>query len=161
MLELCCVLNQIQVVVNLLTYTDIYRYTGQLYQPRVEPCTAWTVVPRLHLTIFRRSSTKWLCKVCSTSMPSYLRSLDWEPGHNLQSATTTLCQPSTTTFAKCAFRRSTRAVWNSLPKTVLNIIITIKDIYIAQVCKGHKCAMLAEIEVLLSNCLCLYSYLYN
>ena len=37
------------------------------------------------------------------------------------SATTTLCQPSTTTtFAKRAYRCSAPAVWDSLPKTVVN-----------------------------------------
>jgi len=43
-------------------------------------------------------------------------------GHTpLRSTTTTLCQPFTmTTFAKCAFWCSAPAVWNSLPKTVLN-----------------------------------------
>ena len=41
------------------------------------------------------------------------------------------------------------------------IIIIIKGIYIAQVLKGHKCAMSAEMAVWLRNCLCLYSYLHN
>ena len=62
-------------------------------------------------------------KVRSTSTPSYLRRLiqDREHGHNLRSTTTTLCQPFTmATFAKGAFRCSAPAVWNSLPKTVLN-----------------------------------------
>ena len=40
------------------------------------------------------------------------------------------------------------------------IIIIIKGIYIAQVRKGHKCAMSADMAVWLRNCLCLYSYLY-
>ena len=40
---------------------------------------------------------------------------------------------------------------------LLIIIIIIKDIYIAQVCKGHKCAMSTEMAVWLHNCLCLYS----
>jgi len=31
----------------------------------------------------------------------------------------------------------------------------------AQVCKGHKCAMSAEMAVWLRNCPCLYSYLHN
>jgi len=39
------------------------------------------------------------------------------------------------------------------------IIIIIKHIYIAQVRKGHRCAMSAEMAVRLRNCLCLYSYL--
>ena len=39
------------------------------------------------------------------------------------------------------------------------IIIIIKGIYIAQVRKGHKCAMSAEMAVWLCNCLYLYSYL--
>jgi len=33
------------------------------------------------------------------------------------------------------------------------IIIKIKDIYIAQVREGHKCAMSAEMAVWLRNCL--------
>jgi len=41
------------------------------------------------------------------------------------------------------------------------IIIIIKGIYTAQVRKGHKCAMSAEMAVWLRNCLCLYSYLHN
>jgi len=40
-------------------------------------------------------------------------------------------------------------------------IIIIKDIHIAQVREGHKCAMSAEMAVWLRNCLCLYSYLHN
>ena len=62
-------------------------------------------------------------KVGSSSKPSYLRRLiqDRQYSHNLRSATTTLCQPSTTTtFAKRAYRCSAPAVWNSLPKTVIN-----------------------------------------
>jgi len=39
------------------------------------------------------------------------------------------------------------------------IIIIIKDIYIAQVRKGHKYAMSAEMAVWLRNCLCLHGYL--
>ena len=42
---------------------------------------------------------------------------------------------------------------------IIIIIIVIKDIYIAQVRKGHKCAMSAEMAVWLRNCLYLYSYL--
>ena len=41
------------------------------------------------------------------------------------------------------------------------IIIIIKDIYTAQVRKGHKCATSAEMAVWLHNCLRLYSYLRN
>jgi len=41
------------------------------------------------------------------------------------------------------------------------IIIIIKGIYVAQVRKGHRCAMSAEMAVWLRNCLCLYSYLHN
>ena len=41
--------------------------------------------------------------------------------HNLRSATTTLCQPSTkTTFKKHTYRCSALAVWNSLPKTFIS-----------------------------------------
>ena len=43
--------------------------------------------------------------------------------------------------------------------TVIIIIIIIKGIYIAQVRKGHKCAMSAEMAVWLRNCLYLYNYL--
>jgi len=46
-------------------------------------------------------------------------------------------------------------------RRVIIIIIIIKGIYIAQVCKDHKCAMSAETAVWLRNCLCLYSYLHN
>jgi len=42
---------------------------------------------------------------------------------------------------------------------IIIIIIIIKDIYIAQVRKGHKCAMSAEMAVWLRNSLYLYSYL--
>jgi len=62
-------------------------------------------------------------KVRSTSTPSYRRRLtqDRQHSHNLQSTTTTLCQPSTTTtFAKRDYRCSAPAVCNSLPKTVLH-----------------------------------------
>jgi len=44
---------------------------------------------------------------------------------------------------------------------IIIIIIIIKGIYIAQVRKGHKCAMSAEMAVWLRNCLCLYRYLHN
>ena len=47
----------------------------------------------------------------------------------------------------------------SLPDSYTVIIIIIKGIYIAQVRKGHKCAMSAEMAVWLRNCLYLYSYL--
>jgi len=40
---------------------------------------------------------------------------------------------------------------------IIIIIIIIKGIYIAQVRKGHKGAMSAEMAVWLRNCLCLYS----
>jgi len=61
-------------------------------------------------------------KVRSTSTPSYMRLLiqDRKQSHNLRSTTRALRQPITTTFAKRAFRCSAPAVWNSLPKTVLN-----------------------------------------
>jgi len=53
---------------------------------------------------------------------SYLHCLiqEWEHGYNLRSTTMMLCQPFTTTSAKNTFRCSSPAVWNSLPKTVLN-----------------------------------------
>jgi len=64
-------------------------------------------------------------KVHSTSTPSYLhRPLqDREDVHNLQrrSATPALCRPFTkTTMAKRAFHCTAPAIWNSLPKTVLD-----------------------------------------
>jgi len=40
-------------------------------------------------------------------------------------------------------------------------VCIIKGIYIAQVRKGHICAMSAETAVWLRKCLCLYSYLHN
>jgi len=51
---------------------------------------------------------------------------DREDGHNLRSATTTLCQPFTTkTFAKRAYQWSAPAVWKSLLKTVVNSVSVI------------------------------------
>jgi len=51
---------------------------------------------------------------------------DREDGHNLRSATTTLCQPFTTkTFAKRAYQWSAPAVWKSLLKTVVNTVSVI------------------------------------
>ena len=44
---------------------------------------------------------------------------------------------------------------------MLLILVIIKDIYIVQVRKGHKCAMSAEMAVWLRNCLCLFSYLHT
>jgi len=41
---------------------------------------------------------------------------------------------------------------------IIIIIIIIKGIYIAQVRKGHKCAMSAEMAVWLRNCLWLWFY---
>jgi len=43
---------------------------------------------------------------------------------------------------------------------IIIIIIIIKDIYIAQVRKGHICAMSAEMAVWLRNCLCVYIAIY-
>jgi len=40
-------------------------------------------------------------------------------------------------------------------RVIIIIIIIIKGIYIAQVRKGHKCAMSAEMAEWLRNCLCL------
>jgi len=48
-----------------------------------------------------------------------------------------------------------------LRATEMEIIIISKGIYIAQVRKGRKCAMSAEMTVWLRNCLCLSSYLHN
>jgi len=64
-------------------------------------------------------------KVRSTSTPSYLHRLlqDREDVHDLRrrSATPALCRPFTkTTMAKRAFRCTAPAIWNSLPKTVLD-----------------------------------------
>ena len=47
----------------------------------------------------------------------------------------------------------------SRSRQITIIIIIIKGIYIAQVRKGHKCAMSSERAVWLRNCLYLYSYL--
>ena len=44
----------------------------------------------------------------------------------------------------------------NMPTSII-IIIIIKDIYIAQVHKGHKYPMSAEMAVWLRNCLCLYT----
>jgi len=46
-----------------------------------------------------------------------------------------------------------RASSNDLSLRGIIIIIIIKDIYIAQVRKGHKCAMSAEMAAWLRNCL--------
>ena len=54
--------------------------------------------------------------------------------------------------------KGTAVTW---PLANIIIIIIIKDIYIMQVRKGHKCAMSAEMAVWSRNCLCLYSYLHN
>ena len=50
------------------------------------------------------------------------------------------------------------SVWvrTSIVIIIIIIINIIKDIYIAQVRKGHKCAMSAEMAVWLRNCLCIY-----
>ena len=48
---------------------------------------------------------------------------------------------------------------NELKLLTCWVIIIIKGIYIAQVRKGHKCTMSAEMAVWLRNCLYLYSYL--
>ena len=42
---------------------------------------------------------------------------------------------------------------------VIIIVIAIKDIYVAQVRKGHKCAMSAEMAVWLRNYVCLCTYM--
>jgi len=46
-------------------------------------------------------------------------------------------------------------------KRAVKRVCVIKDICIAQVCKGHKCAVMAETAVSLRNYLCLYSYLHT
>ena len=51
-----------------------------------------------------------------------------------------------------------RLTWVVLEKGPLNGCVC-KGIYIAQVRKGHKCPMSAEMAVWLRNCLYLYSYL--
>jgi len=68
----------------------------------------------------RELTTRWLC-----STPSYLHRLlqDREDVPNLRrrSATPALFRPFTkTTMAKRAFRCTAPAIWNSLPKTVLD-----------------------------------------
>ena len=44
-----------------------------------------------------------------------------------------------------------------LDKGLLNGCVCVKDVYIEQAGKGHKCAMSAEMAVWLRNCICLYS----
>jgi len=44
---------------------------------------------------------------------------------------------------------------------VLLLLLSLNTFCIAQVRKGHKCAMPAEMAASLRNCLCLYSYLHN
>ena len=76
---------------------------------------------------------------------------DHQPGltslHNLRSCTTTLCQTCTTpTFAKHAFRCSAPAVWNSLPKTVLNgdshsVEVWAKDITLLPGFLSFRCSL--------------------
>jgi len=60
---------------------------------------------------------------------------------------------------KLSYRRGTARCVVSVEILPIIIIIIVNSIYIAQVCKGHKCAMSAEIAVRLRllNCLCLYS----
>jgi len=60
-------------------------------------------------------------------------------------------------------QQSCSPVEPSTARTITTIIIIIiKGIYVAQVRKGHKCAMSAVMAVWLRNCLYLYSYLsYN
>ena len=69
-------------------------------------------------------------------------------------------------YATSDLNRGTSAVYLPMRTALTDwltfyIIITIiiKVIYIAQVRKGHKCAMSAEMAVWLRNCLYLYSYL--
>jgi len=57
------------------------------------------------------------------------------------------------------FHKSKMADGRHFKNRYIIIIIIVKGIYIAQVRKGHKCAMSAEMAVWLRNCLYLYSYL--
>jgi len=59
------------------------------------------------------------------------------------------------TFIHRSLVNGRRILHRSAP--IIIIIIIIKGIYIAQVRKGHKCAMSAEMAVWLRNCLCLHS----
>ena len=60
------------------------------------------------------------------------------------------------TFIHRSLVNGRRILHRSAPIIII-IIIIIKGIYIAQVRKGHKCAMSAEMAVWLRNCLCLHS----
>ena len=59
------------------------------------------------------------------------------------------------TFIHRSLVNGRRILHRSAP--IIVIIIIIEGIYIAQVRKGHKCAMSAEMAVWLRNCLCLHS----
>ena len=65
------------------------------------------------------------------------------------------------TVKKFEFHKSKMADGRHFKNRYIIIIIIVKGIYIAQVRKGHKCAMSAEMAVWLRNCLCLCSYLHN
>ena len=72
----------------------------------------------------RELTKKWLCwrSVSAAHRRRHTSGhlmQDRQHNHNLQSATTTLCQPSTTRLVKRAYRYSAAAVWNSLPKTIV------------------------------------------
>ena len=83
---------------------------------------------------FRASQTVGNVYLTSCSLPTYTPSTlhsrtqaytymirDRDHVHNLRSATMSLSQPSfRTTLANSAFRCSAPAVWNSLPKTVVD-----------------------------------------
>jgi len=87
---------------------------GHIYRHDTVPCNA-DVYSNSNVTKSPQHATR--CRRTSVARLMQYR----EHGHHLRSTTTTLCQPfTTTTFAKCAFRCSAPAVWNSLPKTVLN-----------------------------------------
>ena len=109
--------NSALVLLNLYIFTEV--------SLRV----AWPLLNTLHwLPVQQRIDYKVALltfKVRSTSTPSYLHRLlqDREDVHNLRRrlATPALCQPFTkTTIAKRVFRCTAPAIWNSLPKTVLD-----------------------------------------
>jgi len=54
-----------------------------------------------------------------------------------------------------------RPIVNRIVVVIIIIIIIIKGIYIAQVRKGHKCAMSAEMAVWLRNFSCCYDATRN
>ena len=90
---------------------------------------------------------------------------DWKrppgrPNHTWLRATESDLRPLNIGPSYVRKKAASREHWRSIVDTAMlkkSIIIIIKGIYIAQVRKGHKCAMSAEMAVWLRNCLYLYS----